>query len=115
MADFEHELRALERTGSVLSDAVREASGLTPGPSENDKPKRGRPTRLTMADLAAADFAYMDFCEREASTPRAKWGAPVAERAYQQVCDTVPAFRYVGWRRVEQLLSGLNRAHRFFR
>jgi len=115
MADFEGELRALKRTGSVLSDAFKEASGLTSGPCENGKPKRGAPTRLTPADLAAADFAYMDFREREASTPRSRCGAPVSERAYRHVCDTVPAFRFVSWRRVEQLLSGLNRAHRFFR
>ena len=115
MADFEGELRALKRTGSVLSDAFKEASGLTSGPGENGKPKRGAPTRLTPADLAAADFAYMDFREREASTPRARCGAPLSERAYRHVCDTVPAFRFVSWRRVEQLLSGLNRAHRFFR
>jgi hypothetical protein len=49
-AEFERELRALQRTGSVLSDAFLETAGLpAPGPRESGKPKRGAPKRLTLA------------------------------------------------------------------
>jgi hypothetical protein len=65
--------------------------------------------------LAAADFAYMDYHLREASMPRVRRAGSASERAYHEVCETVPAFKRVTWRRVEQLLSELNRAHRFFR
>jgi hypothetical protein len=88
--------------------------------------RRGAPRKDHRPTLVGAEFLYLDVCnwlekveERQNYLPGwvsndPVWRGSLSELAYEIVRAGIPQFRHMSWRRLQNLMSEMNREYRDF-
>jgi hypothetical protein len=85
--------------------------------------RRGAPPKDYSHALVAADFLYLDLMnwlsevrEDQGAVPdwisgQGKWRGSLSELAFEIVRQEISQFRYIGWQRLRNLMSEMNRKY----